>query len=358
MQKKLFLIFFIFIAGVATAQINAITDSTGFFIERKIDSVFKANKLPGLFVAVINNGKQKYYSKGFANPETKLRFDSATFFEIGSVTKTFTAFVLQKVLDKNNIADTSSILDYLPDSVKGNAALQKITFLGLLNHTSGLPRLPENMELADGSKSPYDNYGADKLFAWLKICKPEPDGKSNYSNAGMGLAGVLATLISKKSYAVLLEENIFRPFKMIGSTDVFSKEENKSQGFFSNEKTVYWNMDVLAPAGGIKSNGKEMLAFLKYMANPTDAADKMTIDNLLQPTIAISPKISVCKAWHTVEEKDKPVIYWHNGGTFGFSTFAAFIKNEQKAVMVVINKFSENKACDGLGISIMKLLNK
>ncbi len=342
-------------AACTKAQVKT-ADSSIIYIERKIDSVFEKNKLPGLFVSVISNGQQHYFSKGYANPGTKLLFDSATFFEIGSITKTFTAFVLQKVLDENKIADTASIINYLPDSIKTNAALQKISFVSLLNHTSGLPRLPGNMELKLDNMAPYDHYTAAQLFGWLKNCSPSPDGKSNYSNLGAGLAGVLAELISKKSYAALLEENIFRPFKMIGSTDVFTKEENKSQGFFNDQKTAYWNMDVLAPAGGIKCNGKEMLRYLQYMAKPEDPANKKIIEELLQPTVALNQSMHVCKAWHTFELPGKPAIYWHNGGTFGFSTFAAFIKGEDKAVMVVINKFSENKVADGLGVAIMKLL--
>ncbi len=358
MKKTFVLTITFFTTGFITAQEKNIADSTDIFIQQKIDSAFGQNKLPGLFVAVINSVKHSFYSKGFANLESKMPFDSTTFFEIGSVTKTFTAFVLQKVLNENKMADTSSIITYLPDSVQQNKALEKISFLNLLNHTSGLPRLPENMQVDFDEKSPYDNYGADKLFAYLKICAPKPDGKSTYSNLGMGLAGVLAELIAKKHYAVLLEEYIFKPFKIISSTEVFSQQENKSQGFFNKEKTAYWNMDVLAPAGGIKSNGKEMLAYLQYMANPKDEANKKIIDNLLEPTTALNPKVNVCKAWHTFEQAGKPRIYWHNGGTFGFSTFAAFIKGEQKAVMVVINKFSENKVCDALGVAIMKLLNK
>jgi CubicO group peptidase (beta-lactamase class C family) len=358
-MKKLFaFIVAFFTTGLLTAQISNTADSIDILIQQKTDSVFSQNKLPGLFVAVINNGKHNYYAKGFANPDTKMPFDSATFFEIGSITKTFTAFVLQKILEEYKISDTSSILPYLPDSVQKNKVLETISFLQLLNHTSGLPRLPDNMQVSLEQKSPYDNYGADKLFTYLKACNPKPDGKSNYSNLGMGLAGVLAELISGKKYSTLLEEYIFRPFKMLSNTEVFSKQDNKSLGFFNDEKTPYWNMDVLAPAGGIKSNGREMLTYLNYMANTTDGKNKKIIDNLLQPTIALNQKINVCKAWHTIEQKDKPRIYWHNGGTFGFSTFAAFVKDEQKAVLVVINKFSENKVADGLGVAIMKLLNK
>ncbi len=52
--------------------------------------------------------------------------------------------------------------------------------------------------------------------------------------------------------------------------------------------------------------------------------------------------------------KNKPVIYWHNGGTYGFSTFAAFVKQTNQWVMVVVNKFDKNDTVsDKLGMQIM-----
>jgi CubicO group peptidase (beta-lactamase class C family) len=358
MIKLLFLTGLLLATLATTAQEKPLANDINFKIQTKIDSIFSQNVLPGIFVGVINNGKRLYYSKGFANTQTKLQFDSATLFEIGSITKTFTAYVLQKILTEKKIADTASILAYLPDSVQQNKALQQITFLSLMNHTSGLPRLPDNMPNIYGNKIPYDNYSLNNLFAYLKKCTPKPNGKSNYSNLGMGLAGVLAARIGEKSYGDLLDTDIFRPFKMIATTDTFSKSGNKSEGNFNDEATPYWSMDALAPAGCLKCTGKEMLNYLQYMAQPKNKAIDSIISDILRPTVALAPKINVCKAWHTFEEQGKPVVYWHNGGTYGFSTFTAFIKGQQNAVIIVINEFSKNKIADGLGISIMKLLNQ
>ena len=358
MKKCYFLLISAIVVFSVNAQETPDSDSINFNIKIKIDSAFSQNKIPGIFIGVINNGKHTYSSKGYANTETKLLFDSATLFEIGSITKTFTAYILQKILTENKIEDTASILPYLPDSVRQNKALQNITFLSLMNHTSGLPRLPDNMPVNLSNKTPYDNYSSTNLFSYLKNCTPAPDGKSNYSNLGMGLAGVLAEIISKKSYSKLLDINIFRQFKMIASTDTFCNDGNKSLGYFDSSATPYWNMDVLAPAGGLKCTGKEMLTYLQYMAQPKGIDETSIISNILTPTVALNSKINVCKAWHTFEVKNKPVIYWHNGGTYGFSTFAAFIKDEQKAVIIVINQFNKNKITDGLGMFIMKLLTK
>lgn len=329
------------------------------FINKKADSLYKTEKLPGIFIGVLNNGERSYFNFGFADPDKKIPFDSSTLFEIGSITKTFTAYVLESVLSEQNISDSSSITTYLPDSVKINKALEKISFLSLLNHTSGLPRLPENMDLYSNAMSPYDDYTAVDLYSYLKTCIPNPDGKSSYSNLGAGLAGVLAEKIARKPYHILLNEYIFTPFKIVYHSDSsIESVTNKAQGYFMNtdNKAVYWKADVLAPAGGLKCSANEMLSYLQSMSLPVNTKATQIITDLLKPTIAIAPEMKVAKAWHTFEKKEEPTIYWHNGGTYGFSTFAGFIKEKNMAVIVVINQFNKNNFSDRLGIEIIKKL--
>jgi hypothetical protein len=101
-----------------------------------------------------------------------------------------------------------------------------------------------------------------------------------------------------------------------------------------------------------------MLQYLETMSRPQAKTSRQTtlIAKLLQPTVAISPAVSVCRAWHTLQQKGKPTIYWHNGGTYGFSTFAAFEKDQGKAVIVVVNQFNKNGVSDMLGVTIIKKL--
>ena len=324
------------------------------FIQNAADSIYKKDSLPGIFVGILNNGERHFFNAGFADPEKKMPFDSATMFEIGSITKTFTAYVLTAVLMENKIADTAFILKYLPDSVRQNQYLQHINFLNLMNHTSGLPRLPENMKL-DSSRQPYENYGASNLISFLKNCKPKPNAQYEYSNLGGGLAGVLAERISGKNYAALLDQYIFLPFKMETPANTFAATQNKSTGYFAkDDKTPYWNMNVLAPAGGLKCTGNEMLTYLQNMCFPKTGNSKTIVDKLTEQTFAVNPKIAIGRGWHIFNDKDKPLFYWHNGGTFGFSTFCAFTKDKSKAIIVVVNQFNKNAFSDGLGSRIIK----
>ena len=158
-QLLLMLLGFTFL-NVTHAQTGK--ESLSSFIQQKIDSIYQKEKLPGIFVGILNNGDISYYNAGFAIPEKQIPFDSATVFEIGSITKTYTAYVLMAVLMENKISESDLIIKYLPDSVQQNKNLSSISFLSLMNHTSGLPRLPDNMKLVN--KKPYDDYSAENCL--------------------------------------------------------------------------------------------------------------------------------------------------------------------------------------------------
>ncbi len=347
--------------SMASCQAQSKPQQLDNFVQQKGDSLYKAYKLPGLLVGVLDNGQHHYYSFGYAAPDSHIPFDSAMLFEIGSITKTFTAYVLESVLTEKGISDTAAITPYLPDSVSANKALQVVTFLSLLNHTSGLPRLPDNMDLVSPGteQAPYDHYTSDHLFAYLKSCSPLTDGKSRYSNLGAGLAGVLAERISGLSYAGLLDKYIFLPFGLVQPGKGIAATEHKAQGYFQpGMKTNYWNMNVMAPAGGLKCSASEILSYLACIAQPRKGVNAAIVEKLLTPTAIVSKFVQVGRGWHMIIKPGQPVIYWHNGGTYGFSTFAAFLKDQSKAVIVVSNRFNSNAATDALGMAIMQELGR
>ncbi|RYZ60514.1 MAG: class A beta-lactamase-related serine hydrolase [Chitinophagaceae bacterium] len=352
MHKRIFIFFCFLLAGNSYAQqVSTAAKDLQQFVRQKGDSLLQAEKLPGILVGVLDGNSRQFFSFGFADPANKLSFDSATIFEAGSITKTFTAYLLQTVLQEKGISDTTSILPYLPDSVQGNKALAPVTFLSLLNHTSGLPRLPANFPLA--STAPYDKYTAADLFAFLKQSKPAPDGKSNYSNLGAGLAGWLAQSLSGKAYKTILHDYIFGPFSM---KDAAAATGRKAQGHFGTTQLPFWNMDVLFPAGGLQCSASDILHYLARMSQPQreKSVHAAVVEKLLQPTATVSPVMHIGRAWFGFTQTDKPTIYWHNGGTYGFSTFAGFSKGTSQAVIVVVNQFNKNTASDGLGIAILQ----
>lgn len=343
-------------SGPALRDVGSRADSISSYIKHKSDSLMKDDgQIPGLLIALRERGHTYYYTTGFADPDRKKVFDSLTVFEVGSVTKTFTAYVLEAVLLQRNISDTSRIINFLPDSVKANQHLAGITFLQLMNHTSGLPRLPDNMDLFSDFTHPYDNYSEELMLSFLKQFKGGKSGSYNYSNLAAGLAGWLAGRIAGKTYTELLEENIFSAF-LLGK-QLNASDTNKAQGYFEGNKTDFWGMNVLGPAYVVKSSPDQLLNYLNAMAMAKDSVASKVINKMLEPSIYLSPKSNVCRGWHTIESKNRPTIYWHNGATYGFSCFAAFVRDTDKAVVVVANYFNKNAVTDALGIKAIQLLS-
>jgi CubicO group peptidase (beta-lactamase class C family) len=334
-------------------QCNAQTEPRGgaFSIQHSVDSLYKNVQMPGILAGILNNGRFSYYTAGYADPGKKLPFDSATIFEIGSITKTFTAYVLTSILMQHQIPDTTSILKYLPDSVQQNQKLAGISFRSLMNHTSGLPRLPGNLRM-DDELQPYKNYTASDLYTYLKKANPSPDGKSKYSNLGAGLAGVLAERYTGTGYNALLDQYIFNPLKL-GKRD---DQGSRSVGYLTNkDEAAYWDMGILQPAGGIHASAKQLLLYLQHMSIPSPGS-KNIVDKLTTQTVDMNGRVAVALGWHILHEKGRQPVFWHNGGTYGFSTFCAFAKEKNKAVVVVINQFNKNEHSDGLGMLLIKQL--
>ena len=325
---------------------NAVKSQDLSFLQKQIDSIYVKEKLVGgILIGVLDNDKRSFFTTGYAVPESKTLFNSNTIVEIGSITKTFTAYVLLQVLKENKIDENTSIISYLPDSVQVNESLRQISFLNLMNHTAGLPRIPDNLIF---SMTPYDDYRLNDLYNFLKTYQVKSLGKYDYSNLGFGLAGVLAERISKKTYQELLQKYIFKPFGIKQKNDA----SQKAQGYFNGEKSVFWNMNCLAPAGAVQCSANDMLTYLSNISVPKKK-NKVIVDSLTSQTQIINKRLQMGRGWHIYTTKNGNKFYWHNGGTYGFSTFAAFSKNTNKGFFMVINEFDKNEILDPIGFKLI-----
>ena len=118
--------------------------------DKKVDSaarnyIQKANTV-GLSICVMKNGVVRTFNYGETAVGNGKMPDANSLFEIGSITKTFTATLLAYYVNEGKLKLTDPITKYLPDSVAANKELKGITLVTLSNHTSGLPRLPDNFE--------------------------------------------------------------------------------------------------------------------------------------------------------------------------------------------------------------------
>lgn len=271
--------------------------------------------------------------------------DGDTLFEIGSITKTFTANILADMARRGEVSLEDPVAKYLPENVEVPRKGDKdITLRLLAQHMSGLPRMPDNFKPANPA-NPYADYNATLLYQWLSNVTPprEPGEDREYSNVGYGLLGHALTLKAGTTYEALLKDRITGPLGMTDTIVALSPDQQSRLAHGHGEDlapVANWDLDALAGAGAIRSTVKDML---KYCA-----ANLGLLDTPLAPTFADAQALrypwrkgektlgSLAWAAPTPLPNDRK-LWWHNGGTGGYHSFLGFDRENRVGVVVLSN---------------------
>lgn len=246
------------------------------WIDHIIDTTMRQNNIPALSVAVVEEGKL-VYAKGFGtlkrnSPE---KVQANTVYQIGSDTKKFTAIIAKHLRAENKLDFSTSILEYLPQSLPDStkSKLKAINLELLLSHKAGIPyRAPSN-ERIDG-KAMTVAYTEEHLLNDLNNIKLrfEPGSDFGYSNLGYAICGYICERASGLTYAKLVEQYIAKPLGM-NQTSLRLTEHSKQHLAIPYEKddrdieSVPWTMGKLAPAGGIFSTATDMAKMMIEQMN-------------------------------------------------------------------------------------------
>jgi D-alanyl-D-alanine-carboxypeptidase/D-alanyl-D-alanine-endopeptidase len=241
-------------------------------------------------------------------------------YEIGSITKVFTAVLLADMVERGEVALADPVAKYLPKTVKvPERGGKQITLLDLATHKSGLPRLPANLQPKDMA-NPYADYTVADLYAFLSgYTLPRDIGaREEYSNLGMGLLGHALALRAGKDYVALVRERIMEPLGMKGEGPLVAGHDEALR------PAKHWDLPVLAGAGALRSNVNDMLLF----AGAACGFRKTKLDAAFAR--ARGP---VALAW----QRNGEDVYWHNGGTGGFRSFLGCSVKSGAASVVLSN---------------------
>ncbi|MGJ1431333.1 serine hydrolase [Sphingobacterium spiritivorum] len=317
-----------------------------FYVDSIAKAYLKKPNTASLTIGVIKNNQVKTYFFGETTKGNSTLPTETSLYEIGSVTKVFTATLLADLVLKNTISLDDAITKYLPDSLKTNTDLQKITFRSLANHTSGLPRLPGNLETVKGytELDPYKAYDRKALYAYLKTFKAEqaPGEKFEYSNLGFGLLGELISVISKKTYNQLIQDIIAKPLSLNATTDKVDPKNNQLVSVYNSkgEQVPVWNFNALAGTGVLKSTVTDLLQFARAQFKMPETDIEKAIAETKQFTYFLPPDTDLGMAWH-INMLEGITFYWHNGGTNGSRSFIGIAPDEKSAVVVLSNSAVE-----------------
>lgn len=264
-------------------------------------------------------------------------------FQIGSVTKVFTALLLADMAERGEVSLSEPAVSYLPGG--GKSPEGAVTLADLATHTSGLPRLPPGLAWYSllSPRDPYARYPASRFARAARQSLRSAPGASSYvySNYGFGLLGYLLGQAAGSPYETLVTERICGPLGLRDTTfEVPAMSRDRMvQGYAGRRAVPPWHLGALAGAGGLYSTAADMGTFLQACLRPAGSPLEGVIRATLAPRLVIGGA-EIGLAWHLTRLGDYTVS-WHNGMTGGFSSMIAFDPARKLGIAALANSAGE-----------------
>jgi len=170
---------------------------------------------------------------GWANREKKIPNKPTSVFNIGSVTKQFTAAAILKLSEKSKLSISDIIITYFPDAPPDK---QNITIHQLLTHTSGISPKTGGFRYNDATKEQFINdfFQSELLY--------QPGTKYTYANANYIMLAAIIEKISQQDYETYLKENFWKPLKMkhTGYKSIAFNSEQFAHGYYFHYTDGLW----------------------------------------------------------------------------------------------------------------------
>lgn len=315
--------------------------------------------IPGVSVAVIQNG-EVVYTGGFGTlgVQDDQPVDDQTLFMIGSVTKSMTSFVAATLVDEGKLAWEQPVTEILPEFALADPTYtEQIQVRDLFNMSTGVA--PQDSRLF------MENPDVPQLIADLETMPIlEPYGtKYQYHNHLYAIGGFASAVANgtpveqaDAGYSDLLQTRLFDPLGMTASTlDFEAAIANPNHALPTTYDLTTGDLTPagleiehfvvpVAPAGAVWSNAVEMGEYLAMELRQgvgPDGTPLVSAENLLRtqtPEVSIlGDSMQYCMGW-LLEKYHGISLVWHNGGTTGFSSLAAFSPEAQLGVVVLTNR--------------------
>ncbi len=300
--------------------------------------------LPGSIVTAERKGEKVHFSIAgkLDTPDTP---PEHVLFEMGSITKVFTGLLLAQAIVEKKATLETTLGSILGEQAMGDPRVATITLKQLATHTSGLPRLPNDLDIGSDPADPYAHYDSKRLLNYLKTAKLEKRDTfpASYSNLGVGLLGFLLGHLYQSTWDKLVIEKICLP---LGLRETFVTIPEKGFSFaaaYSGKKQVKpWRLDALAGAGALRTTASDLMtfagAFLKPESTPLKEALALTMTPQAEAP-SLGGQIGLCLIMH---QQGDSMLYEHNGGTGGFRSSMQIIPAKQQAYVILANNADFN----------------
>jgi serine-type D-Ala-D-Ala carboxypeptidase/endopeptidase len=279
-------------------------------------------------------------------------------FEIGSITKVFTATLLADMAQEGLVGMNDRLSLHLPPGIEMPSRGREITLTDLASHRSGLPAVPRSLllkGLMTRGRDPYADWDASRLERAIPRTRPrrEPERRVRYSNYGVGLLGYLLARRVGMSYDELVQRRICRPLGLRDTGTLIDGGRLATGHRRSGRETPHWDLAALAGAGALRSTAADLLAFLRLHADPSDRPLAVAARETQRPRARFG-STHVGLGWFLLPPGagNMPFeLLVHEGGTGGFRAFAALSPAQRVAGVVLAN---QSRGVGRLGLRVLR----
>jgi CubicO group peptidase (beta-lactamase class C family) len=296
-----------------------------------------------LSVVCLYNGKTDFIGAERTKKGIRWLDNRAAGFEIGSITKVFTATLFAYALEDGLFEADDPVQDFLAFTLRQPVMDgEPIRLRHLANHTSGMrhqpPMIVFSSILRGHPRRPFYNYNHRRYENYLKHAMKlsfTPGTSYHYSNMGMGLLGKAISNVFEQTYEQLVQAKLFQPLGMDNSSSENAVVKDIMVPGWSRRGVVApnWDMYALASAGGIKTCAVDFAKFIQWQMNPTSIVLRTQ-----QPTFTISERYSVGLGWHILNRTNGERWLTHGGGMLGY-TANVNVNVEKRYGTIVLSNF-------------------
>ncbi len=273
--------------------------------------------------------------------------DATTLFEIGSVTKVFTGVLLADMHLRGEVSLDDPLSLYLPEP-RPAWRHREPTLRELATHQSGLPNTPRTLhrrELAHHlgwrESDPWaDVTGEDyRRLVTRESPRRAPGTGFRYSSMAVGLLGDALARRAGRTYEELLTERVLQPLGMTStSVTVPPERAHRLLGGHSSRGHPRPPLADLLPAGGsLRSDAADVTRFLTACLAPPEGPVGAALRFAQQHHVRVRKRFEMGLCWIVLTYRRGLRVVWHNGGTWGFTSFAGFAPERGTAAVVLSN---------------------
>jgi CubicO group peptidase (beta-lactamase class C family) len=322
------------------------------FADSAVQELIRDGNINGLFMAVVKDSQVLYKkSSGLADFVGKRPVRPNTCFELGSISKVFTADLIYELHDKKQLDVNDPVTRYFPDAP---ASWSVITLSHLLNHTSGLqnylldPRFHAAAYFTGDHNAEADaffrNVSTDSMIKMFYLLPLEytPGTSWAYSNTGYMLLGKIAEKVTGKGFFDQVRQKLSTSFQMHQTmpNEMAAAQGCLAKGYaFSGSRmreAKVLTTTYAFSAGAWATTGNDMICYLKAIHNRTLLIDSTQRLWRELPTISEMPVTYHGGRFYTTYHGLK--VIFHNGGTPGFSSSWIYVPEKNISIIVLINR--------------------